>query len=344
MKYGLMTQTLFNPRPAAQRVGASAMTGVLRLAFATAAVAACMTFAPAPARAQHVAVIVNGDAVTTFDIEQRTKLIKLTNHRDAPRQEIIDELINEKLKVQIGKRYKLEMSDQDVDASYTDMAKRMRMTAPQLTQTFSAQGVQAFTLKDRIRAEMVWQQIVRGKYQSSFQTNEKDIERELEKRKKDEKDIVGFEYTLQPILFVVARGSGEDAISIKKRDAESLRTRFDGCQTGLALARSLRDVAIREPITKTSADLIPALREVLDKTPVGKLTEPEVTAQGVELFAVCNKRETRLGSAAKREVQNEMFSEQFASNSKKLLESLRKQAMIEYKDVPDASPARTKSR
>ena len=86
------------------------------------------------------------------------------------------------------------------------------------------------------------------------------------------------------------------------------------------------------------------MREVLDKTPVGKLTEPEVTAQGVELFAVCNKRETRLGSAAKREVQNEMFSEQFASNSKKLLESLRKQAMIEYKDVPDAAPARTKSR
>jgi peptidyl-prolyl cis-trans isomerase SurA len=315
-----------------------------KAAFAAALALASVALA-STARAQHVAVIVNGEPVTTFDIEQRAKLIKLTNHRDAPRQEVIDDLINEKLKVQIGKRYKLDMTEPEIDGAYVEMAKRMRLTGPQLTQTLTTQGVQPYTLKDRIRAETVWQQIVRGKYAGSFQQSEKEIAAALEARKKDDKEVIGFEYTLQPILFVIARGSGEEVTSIKKRDAESLRARFDGCQTGLALARGLRDVAVREPITKTSADLAPALRDILDKTPVGKLTEPEVTAQGVELFAVCNKRETRLGSAAKREVQNEMFSEQFASNSKKLLESLRKQAMIEYKEVPDAAPAaRSKSR
>ncbi len=305
---------------------------------------AALAFAPSPAQAQHVAIIVNGEPVTTFDIDQRSKLIQLTSRRNPPRQEVLDDLINDKLKVQLGKRYKLEMSDQDIESSFADMAKRMRMDSAQLSKTLSSQGVQPYTLKDRIRAESTWQQIVRGKYQASLQVSEKEIAAALESRKKDDKEIIGFEYTLQPILFVVARGSGEEVVSVKKRDAESLRVRFDGCQTGLALARSLRDVAVRDQITKTSADLAPALREILDKTAVGKLTEPEVTPQGVELFAVCNKRETRLGSAAKREVQNEMFSEQYNTNSKKLLDQLRKQAMIEYKDVPDAAPARTKSR
>lgn len=337
-----MTYLSMTNASGAKSTAASRNLRQITLAGMTAIV--CLSFAPSVAQAQHVAVIVNGEPVTAFDVEQRSKLIQLTNRRNPPRQEVVDDLINDKLKIQVGKRYKLEMSQQDIDSSFAEMAKRMRMTSEQLSKTLSSQGVQDYTLKDRIRAESTWQQIVRGKYQASLQVSEKEIATALESRKKDDKEAMGFEYTLQPILFVVARGSGEDLINVKKRDAESLRTRFDGCVPGLALARSLHDVAVREPITKTSADLAPALREILDKTAVGKLTEPEVTPQGVELFALCNKRETRLGSAAKREVQNEMFSEQYNNSSKKLLEQIRKQAMIEYKDVPDAAPARSKSR
>ena len=72
------------------------------------------------------------------------------------------------------------------------------------------------------------------------------------------------------------------------------------------------------PITKTSADLAPALREILDKTPVGQLTDPEVTSQGVEIFALCEKKETSLDDATKKQIQNEKFSEQFQVNSDKL--------------------------
>jgi peptidyl-prolyl cis-trans isomerase SurA len=171
--------------------------------------------------------------------------------------------------------------------------------------------------------------------------NEKDVASAL--KGKDDKEAMSYEYSLTPILFIVTRGAGDEAVAVKKRDAESLRTRFDSCQTGLALARSLRDVAVRDSITKASIDLAPALREILDKTQVGHLTDPEVTAQGVELFAVCAKKETKVNSAAKREVQNKLFAEQFASHSKSLLAAQRKQAMIEFKegaDAPSTGPKR----
>ncbi len=293
-------------------------------------------------RAQQVAVIVNGDPITTYDIEQRAKLIQLTTHKAAPRQEVIDDLINDKLKVQLGKRYKLEIPDTDVDTSFGDMARRMQLNADGLTKMLGAQGVLAYTLKDRIRAEMAWQQIVRGKYQASLQVSDKDIASALQG--KDDKETTGYEYSLTPILFVAARGAGDEAVAVKKRDAESLRVRFDSCQAGLALARSLRDVAVRDPITKNSADLAPALREILDKTQVGRLTDPEVTAQGVELFAVCAKKETKVSSTAKREMQNKLFADQFASHSKSLLAAQRKQAMIEYKEGADAQSAGPKRR
>jgi hypothetical protein len=101
----------------------------------------------------------------------------------------------------------------------------------------------------------------------------------------------GYDYTLRPILFVVPHGDTALQES-RRKDAEALRSRFTTCDTGLLFARSLRDVAIREPITKNSSDLVPALRQILDKTEVGHLTSPETTAQGIELFALCEKKET----------------------------------------------------
>jgi hypothetical protein len=103
---------------------------------------------------------------------------------------------------------------------------------------------------------------------------------------------VGYDYTLRPILFVVPRGDTAFQ-EARRKDAEALRARFTACDSGLLFARSMRDVAVREPITKNSSDLVPALRQILDKTDVGHLTPPETTSKGIELFALCEKKETK---------------------------------------------------
>src|SRR5262245_44788997 len=50
------------------------------------------------ANAQQVVVIVNGEPITALDIEQRSKLNQLSTHKAPARQDILDELINEKLR------------------------------------------------------------------------------------------------------------------------------------------------------------------------------------------------------------------------------------------------------
>ena len=296
---------------------------------ATACVFAAIA-APSRALAQHVVLVVNGEVITDYDVEQRTKFNTLSNHKTPGRQDVIEELIDEKLKVQIGRRYKMEIPDSDVDSSYADMAKRMHMTSDQLTQMLTQGGVDSKTLKARIRADTTWQYIIRGKFQSSLQINEKSVLAEMETQKKGEGEKVGYEYTLRPILFVVPRGNTALQES-RRKDAEALRARFTSCDSGLAFARSLRDVAIREPITKNSSDLAPALRQILDKTELGHLTAPETTQQGIELFALCEKKETKDETPEKREVRDKMFSEQFQAKAKNYLRELRRQAMIERK-------------
>lgn len=300
-----------------------------RIIIATACVFAAIA-APSPALSQHVVLVVNGDVITDYDIEQRAKFHALSTHKTPARQEVIEELIDEKLKVQIGRRYKLDITDSDVDTAYADMARRMHLSSDQLTQTLTQGGVDAKTLKARIRADTTWQYIIRGKFQSSLQINEKSVLDEMEQQKKGDGEKVGYEYKLRPILFVVPHGNTALQES-RRKDAEALRGRFTSCDSGLAFARSLRDVAIREPITKNSSDLAPALRQILDKTEVGHLTAPETTQQGIELFALCEKKETKDETPEKREVREKMFSEQFQAKAKNYLRELRRQAMIERK-------------
>ena len=121
--------------------------------------------------------MVNGDPITAFDIEQRSKLIQVSTPTSRPaRQEVIDELIDEKLKIQLLKRYTIEGIDKEVDNAFANMARRARHDAAAIHRACSASpGIKPSTLKSRIKAEITWNQIIRGRYQSSFQFSERDI-------------------------------------------------------------------------------------------------------------------------------------------------------------------------
>ena len=303
---------------------------VCRLLAAVAIAFAAATLAPAPAKAQQVILLVNGDPITNFDIEQRAKLIQLSTNKAPSRQAVIDELIDEKLKIQQLLRYGIENMDSDVNVAFGNMARRMRMTAAQFADQLAKSGVGLGTLKSRIKAEITWTQIIRGRYQSSFQFSEKDILAKMEA--KGDKSLIGYDYTMRPILFVLPKQTPE-TVAARKKEAEALRAKFQGCEEGLALVRGLPHVAIRNKVVRSSADLPPSLREILEKTEMGKLTAPEVTAQGVEVYALCDKQPSGTDNApGRREVREQMATEQFQMLSKRYLAELRSQAMIEYKD------------
>src|SRR6202008_14747 len=85
-----------------------------------------------------------------------------------------------------------------------------------------------------------------------------------------------FEYRLQPVVLIVPRGSAPAAIEARQKEAEALRARVQTCQEANNYFKSMQNAAIRDPVIKTSADIPANLRKVLDDTPVGPLTPPEI--------------------------------------------------------------------
>jgi len=296
----------------------------------TAALLAAGVWAPGGvARAQQVVVIVNGEPITALDIEQRSKLAELSTHKAPPRQEVLDELINEKLKVREAKKFGLEIPSSEVDSAFATMAGRMRLTADQLTDQLAKSGIHVATLKARIKADLTWPQLVRGRYSSSLQIGDKDILTAMDSKSTD---TVGYDYTLRPILFLVPAGSPETFVEGRKREAEALRNRFQDCESGIAFARALKDVAVRDQVIRSSADIPVELRKVLEGVEVGRLTAPEVTKFGVELFAMCAKKEsTADNSPIRHQVRASIMAPRYEQRSKQYLQELRRGAMLEYK-------------
>ncbi len=308
-----------NLRPINRHVLGAVFAAVFAASFAT-------PLFVLPATAQ-VVVVANGSPITELDIQQRSKLIASSSHKSPSRQDVINELIDDRIKIAKAKVYGLEASDSEVDAAYANMATRQRITPQQFGQMLERAGISPGAIKARIRAETVWNQLVRGKFNSTLQIGESDIANALKAR--NEADTkVGYTYTLYPITLVADRAEGLDA---RRREAENLRGRFTSCGEGLPMVRALRNVAVREPVRRSSSDLPAPLRDLLGSMEVGRLTTPEATPQGLQMFALCEKKESTSDSPVKREVREDLFNKRFEAEGKKFLDEIRKQAMIEYK-------------
>jgi peptidyl-prolyl cis-trans isomerase SurA len=284
-----------------------------------------------PSHAQTVAVMVNGEPITNYDIEQRMKLNTLTTHKPSVRQDVISELIDEKVKIKEGKKFGVDPTSTDIDQSYASMSSRMRITPEQLTKSLESQGVRPDTLKSRMKAEMVWTSLVRGRYKESLQVGEKDVAAAVQASGDEKLQTEAFEYRLQPIVLIVPRGSAPAAIELRRKEAEALRSRVQTCEEANSYFKSMQNAAIREAVTKTSADIPQVLRDVLDKTPIGHLTAPELTKQGVEMVALCGRKPTTIDTPKKKEMRDKMFVEKYEAKSKSYLQEVRKAAMIEYR-------------
>lgn len=279
-----------------------------------------------PARAQQVVVVVNGDPVTSYDVSQRQLLHSIIERKPISAKEALEELIEERIKIQQANRLKLDVDQKDVDRLFASIAERSGRTPEQLSSGFKQQGLGDKTFKQKLLADYVWGQYVRAR-SGTVNIRDADVIAALQKR--GETQMVATEYTLMPIVFVVPRNASNHAARLA--EANALKSRFTDCDSGEQMAKSMREVVVRPKVTRLSSEVPAQLKQILDKTEVGRLTPPEVAQAGVETFAMCGKREVRGESSQKREIKDELTTSQFTAESKKFMAELRKQALIEYR-------------
>jgi peptidyl-prolyl cis-trans isomerase SurA len=293
-----------------------------------------------PAAAQTaIKVVVNGEPITTNEIAQRARFLRLVaKDLSAPQltKQATEELIEEKLKQQEAKRVRIQANEAQVEAAFAGIATRVKLTPAQLAQALGQQGVEVGTLKTRIRSQIIWQQLVLSRFQRSVTISDAQIVAALEKQKADNvakgkaeepARATTAEYALQQVTMVVPKGTPGGGQS-RMKEAEGFRAKATGCEGLVEIARGYKEVVVKNVGKRTEDELPQQFRGTIAETPVGKLSKPVVTPVGVEMLAVCSKRELQADLMVRSKVEDSLREKEGALMARQYISELRRIAVI----------------
>lgn len=299
----------------------------LRLVPFALAAAAALFVHPAPAAAQSIAVVVNGQPILSSEVQARLALLRLqSGGKGGTVQAAQDELIDEKLKVTEATRYGMAANPSQVDAAFASIAQRTKLTPEQFTKAIGQRGVSAQTLKSRIGAEMAWALLVRRKYAGQIASNDRNAAASAANAGQASNKAV--QYTLRQVVFVLPKKATDAQATQRRAEAVAAKGRFPGCAGAVAFAAALRDVAVKEPVVRSSGALGKDLADMLSKVKIGGLTDPQRTDDGFEMIAVCERKDIADDSAFRAQTEDD-GGKQLQAKAEQYLAQLRSRAIIE---------------
>jgi peptidyl-prolyl cis-trans isomerase SurA len=293
------------------------------LLLATALLAPIALPLAAPAMAQGSVVAVNGEPITDRDINQRMRINQLLYRKPTSRPAALEELINDRVKLAEGRRQGMRATNAGMDEIMSRFASQNRQTLPVFEQNLSKAGIEPEALRGKIAADTIWTELLRNRSRNRNVSNS-DLNAEVDRRAAKGEAMVT-DYVVRQVVFVVPQGSSPGQ---RERDANAVRGRFTDCDSGVELMRTLRDVAVKERIGRSSGDLSKPLNDTLSKTPLGRLTAPYRSEQGIEMLAVCEKNQREDRGALRTRVEQELQEKTATTGSDTYLKELRSKVVI----------------
>jgi peptidyl-prolyl cis-trans isomerase SurA len=274
---------------------------------------------PSPARAQAVLAMVNREPVTNFDVAQRIRIAQLTDGRRLSQQAALQELIDDRVKLIQARKVGYRVTEEGVEAEYSRVARSGGRTNAQFEAALRQAGIEPRSLRDKIRSDLAWQVILRDQARKGADISGDELENAIQQEMKKQRTIT--DYQLQNVIFVVPRGTNPGE---RERAANAARGRFSSCETGFDELRTMRDVAVRAAQYRSTEGMSEQLVKVLERTPVGKLTTPFRTEQGIEMVAVCERKVREQNANLRSEVTSAVMEKRINEIARKYLQELRK--------------------
>jgi peptidyl-prolyl cis-trans isomerase SurA len=296
-------------------------------------VAALLSIHVPPARAENaVKIVVNDQPITTYDIQQRTRMLRVFTQGHAGEKEAIDQLINEKLMMSEAARLHIDVSDQEIDQEIAKRAAAAKLSPAQFNQAMRQAGIEPPTFRQFLRANMAWLEIVRARFRATINITDQDVAAALNNQSDAAaKQKTATEYMLQQILFIVPAGAPTSLSTQRLSQANAFRKDFKGCDQSVQQASGAPGIVVKPQVRRDEGSLTDTLKATLDATEVGGTTKPERVTEGFQVIAVCAKNEIPGETEAATAARAQISDERGQLLARRYLHDLRADAVIEYR-------------
>ncbi len=245
------------------------------------------------------------------------------------RKTALDELIEERLKLQAGSRQSITVSNDDVETQFKGMAQRNKMTSQQFEAHVTQQGADPGVIKARLKASLTWREVIRRRFGPQINVSSRDVDKFVAASPANNEEIV--ELQIHKITLSTPGKLDQKAMALRLTEAEALRAKFSGCKATATLAKAETNATFEDLGTRKAATISEPTRSLLLQAKEGEMLPATLSATGVELYALCGRRTAKVDEQKRQQAENELTMKEFERLSQRHLFDLKKDSLIEIR-------------
>lgn len=288
---------------------------------------------------QKIAAVVNDEIISEYDIQQRAKLTATTrgknfseNFYNKIRSSILEKLITEKIQIQKSTELKIIVSDKELQKGIDFLEKQNKLPKGKLIEILKSRGVDINTLKDEIKSNLAWSNLVGSLLRQKVIVTDDEITAKLEMMEiqknlnHQSNSIVDLKQILLPINLKDKDQSTKETLM----KANEIVKKIKGCTDFIELARNYGEKDSWNLGKVKIADTPQKFKNLLQQLEIGKVSKPIKTNQGIHIFIICGKAINDL-TKEKIKIRNQIGQEKLNALATKYLSDIRREAIIDIR-------------
>ena len=252
--------------------------------------------------------IVDGEAVTSYELSQRIKILLNTlkledtiENRDKVRSNVLQNLIDDKLKMIEAQKLEISVDDYELNNYVETIFGISSEKSEEFKQYLISVGIDHDILLEQAKAEILWKKIINARFSSLIVVSEDEIKKEKEKYKKN---IGMLQYNFSEIVILADRENKKEA----KKKISEIKIMLDNNASFESIAAKFSDAPSslqNGNLGWVFADQInKGTKEILNKIEIDQVSKIIKIDNGYKIIKVHNKRKYGKNYAKKLDIIN----------------------------------------
>ena len=249
-----------------------------------------ITLAPMGVAAQNLfsaAILVNDQAITNYELKQRTMFLEALRFPGVPDELAPKQLIEERLKKAAADQLGIRVSEEELQFELESFAQRFNVAFDEFAAELERVGISVDTPRAFIANQLLWRDVIRARFGAQANVDEAQVERSANA----EKSGSSIEVLLTEIIMAMQPGQ-EQEVRERARELSKIRS-VDAFSDA---AREYSDAPTREfggRVTWQKLDKLPGvLQPLIFGLAPGEVTDPLSIPNALALFQLRGIRET----------------------------------------------------
>ena len=236
---------------------------------------------------------VNNQIITNIDLEHRINLaIEISNipneieFRKQIRQQMLNLLIDENLKIQEAKNYGILITSKEVNAEISRLEQRLELPKDSLIENFRKKNIPEIVIYNQIRGQLLWTKIISYRFANNITISNKQTEEALQNFIKSSGEV---EYNISEIFISPTTNNTENSSEDK---IYSIYNKVNSSNFTI-LAQQFSDGVLNINNWYRESALNPEISKTIRNLKVGDISAPIKTNSGLHIYLLNNKRKTK---------------------------------------------------